>query len=112
MKNIQVTIDIGPIGPLAVKGGNKSAQSARWQLKNTSIGQIGLWQLKVTSIGQIGPLASIKVNPFSAKATFLSFLANIDKRVLYAKTQFAIDTVNIYFNRQVTKLFEIHDFKV
>jgi hypothetical protein len=38
------TIDIGPIGPLAVKGGNKSAQSARWQLKNTSIGQIGLWQ--------------------------------------------------------------------
>ena len=51
MKNIQVTIDIGP---LAVKGGNKSAQSARWQLKNTSI---GLWQLKVTSIGQIGPLA-------------------------------------------------------
>jgi|JYMV01.1.fsa_nt_gi hypothetical protein len=57
MKNIQVTIDIGPIGPLAVKGGNKSAQSARWQLKNTSIGQIGLWQLKVTSIGQIGPLA-------------------------------------------------------
>jgi hypothetical protein len=37
--------------------GNKSAQSARWQLKNTSIGQIGLWQLKVTSIGQIGPLA-------------------------------------------------------
>jgi hypothetical protein len=38
MKNIQVTIDIGPIGPLAVKGGNKSA---RWQLKNTSIGQIG-----------------------------------------------------------------------
>jgi hypothetical protein len=35
MKNIQVTIDIGPIGPLAVKGGNKSAQSARWQLKNT-----------------------------------------------------------------------------
>jgi hypothetical protein len=35
MKNIQVTIDIGP---LAIKGGNKSAQSARWQLKNTSIG--------------------------------------------------------------------------
>ena len=31
-------IDIGPIGPLAVKGGNKSA---RWQLKNMSIGQIG-----------------------------------------------------------------------
>jgi hypothetical protein len=31
-------------------------QSKR-QLKNTSIGQIGLWQLKVTSIGQIGPLA-------------------------------------------------------
>ena len=31
MKNIQVTIDIGPIGPLAVKGGNRSA---RWQLKN------------------------------------------------------------------------------
>jgi hypothetical protein len=41
MKNIQVTIDIGPIGPLAVKGGKNSAQSARWQLKNTSIGQIG-----------------------------------------------------------------------
>jgi hypothetical protein len=74
--DIQVTIDIGPIGPLAVKGGNKSAQSARWQLKNTSIGQIGLWQLKVTSIG-----------------------------VLYAKTQFAIDTVNIYFNKEVTKLY-------
>jgi hypothetical protein len=57
MKNIQITIDIDPIGPLAVKCGNKSAQSACWQLKNTSIGQIGLWQLKLTSIGQTGPLA-------------------------------------------------------
>ena len=44
-------------------------------------------------------------NPFSAKATFLSFLTDIDKRVLYAKTQFAIDTVNIYFNKEVTKLY-------
>jgi hypothetical protein len=40
------------------------------ELKNTSIGQIGLWQLKVTSIGQIGPLASIKVNPFSAPVNY------------------------------------------
>jgi hypothetical protein len=55
-------------------------------------------------------------NPFSAKATFLSFTVRTPKRHFcrfwqtlikecYAKTQFAIDTVNIYFNRKVTKLY-------
>jgi len=48
---------------------------------------------------------SFGVNPFSAKATFLSFLTDIDKRVLYAKSQFVIDTVNIYFNREITNLY-------
>jgi hypothetical protein len=43
--------------------------------------------------------------PVERQSHILSSLTNINKRVLYAKTQFAIDTVNIYFNRQVTKLY-------
>ena len=53
-------------------------------------------------------------NPLNAKATFLSFLTDIDKRVLCAKTQFAIDTVNIlnlFQQRGNEPLFEIHDFE-
>ena len=56
---------------------------------------------------------SFGVDPFSAKVTFLSFMTDMDKRVLYTKPKFAIDTVNIYFNREVTNIYlQIHDIKV
>jgi hypothetical protein len=42
----------------------------------------------------------------------LSFLTDIDKRVIHAKTKFVIDTVNIYFNRGNETLFEIHDIEI
>ena len=67
----------------------------------------GLWRLLNINlfITSARPKRHFCRLPIERQSDILSFLTDLDKRMSYAKTQFVIDKVNTYFNREVVKLY-------